>query len=147
MAVKPVPDGYHSVQPYFMVRGAKGLLEFVKKVFNATEVENMSAPDGTIMHAELKIGDSIIMLADARDPHQPTTAALSVYVPDVDATYKRALAAGGTSTMEPANQFYGDRQGGVKDQFGNVWWISTVVEDVPKEEFMKRAQEMASKRK
>lgn len=87
------------------------------------------------------------MLADAQ-PHLPaTTAAMYMYVPDVDATYKRALAAGATAAMEPADQFYGDRHGGVKDQFGNFWWIATHIEDVPKEELTKRAQEwMAAKR-
>jgi PhnB protein len=147
MAVKPIPDGYHSVQPYFIVKGAKSLLEFLKKVFDARETENMTGPDGIIMHAEVKIGDSTIMMADAQGPHQPTTAAVYVYVPDVDATYKKALAAGATSAMEPANQFYGDRHGGVKDQFGNSWWIATRIEDVSKEEMARRAREyMAAKK-
>jgi len=146
MAVKPIPDGYHSVQPYLMVKGAKGLLEFVKNVFDATEIENVSGPAGTVMHAEVKIGDSIVMMADAQGPWQPTTAALYVYVKDVDATYKKALAAGATSSMEPADQFYGDRQGGVKDALGNFWWIATRIEDVPRDEIARRAQEYMTKK-
>jgi PhnB protein len=147
MAVKPIPDGYHSVQPYLMVKGAKALLEFLKTTFDAKETENMSGPDGTVMHAEVKIGDSTVMMSDAQGPWQPTTAALYVYVTDVDATFRRAIAAGATSAMEPADQFYGDRHGGVKDQFGNFWWIATRIEDVSKEEMSKRAQEYMEKRK
>ena len=147
MPVKPIPDGYHAVQPYLMVNGAKYLLEFLKNVFDAQEVENMSEPDGTVRHAEVRIGDSTIMLADAPAQWEPTRAALYVYVPDVDATYKKALAAGASVAMEPADQFYGDRHGGVKDRFGNVWWIATHVEDVPKEEMDRRAHEYMSARK
>lgn len=146
MAVKSIPDGYHSVQPYLLVKGAKGLLDFLKKAFNATETENMTGPDGTVMHAEVKIGDSTIMVADAQGPWQPTTAAIYVYVADVDATYRKAVAAGGTSAMEPADQFYGDRHGGVKDPFGNFWWIATHIEDVPKEEMARRAQEWMARK-
>jgi PhnB protein len=145
-AVKPIPDGYHNVQPYMIVRGAKGLLEFVKKTFDAKETELMAGPDGTVMHAEVKIGDSTVMMSDAQGPWQPTQAALYVYVPNVDETYKRALAAGATSAMEPSDQFYGDRHGGVKDSWGNFWWIATRVEDVSKEEMQRRAQEYAAKK-
>ena len=141
MAVNPVPRGYHSVQPYLIVRGAKDLLQFVKTAFDAKETENMSAPDGTVMHAEVKIGDSIVMLSDAQGPWQPTQAALYVYVPDVDATYRKALAAGGISAMEPADQFYGDRHGGVKDRWNNFWWIATRVENVPEDEMRRRAEQ------
>jgi uncharacterized glyoxalase superfamily protein PhnB len=147
MAVKPVPDNYHTVQPYLLVNGAKELLEFVKKVFDATEVEHMAGTDGRVMHAELKIGDSVIMIADVQDPWPATQAALYVYVPNVDETYKKALAAGGTSAMEPSDQFYGDRHGGVKDRWGNFWWIATHFEDVSKEEMARRAAEYAAKRK
>ncbi len=142
-----IPDGYHSVQPYLMVKGAKRLLDFIKNVFDATEIENMAGPDGTIMHAEVRIGDSTIMLSDAQRQFQPTTAALYVYVPDVDATYQKALAVGATSAMEPADQFYGDRHGGVKDEFGNFWWIATHIEDVPKEEMARRAEQYMAQKK
>ena len=141
MAVKPIPDGYHSVQPYLIVNGASGLIEFLKSAFGATQTELMAGPDGKVMHAEVRIGDSTVMIADPQGQWQPTQAALYVYVPSVDETFKKALAAGATSTMEPADQFYGDRHGGVKDQWGNFWWIATRVEDVSKEEIERRAAE------
>ena len=148
MAVKPIPDGYHTVQPYLMVEGARRLLEFLKNAFGATETVHMPGPDGTsVMHAEVKIGDSTVMLSDAQHPWPATTAAIFLYVPDVDATYKRAIAAGATSAMEPADQFYGDRQGAVKDAFGNVWMIGTHIEDVPEDEIGRRAQEYLAKKK
>ena len=139
MAVKPVPDGYHTVTPYLVVQGAAQLIEFLKRAFDARDVhECMRRPDGTVAHAELRIGDSVVMLADAAGDHKPLPCALYLYVPDVDATYKRALQAGATSVMEPANQFYGDRNAGVKDPVGNLWWIATHVEDVPPEEMARR---------
>jgi len=146
MAVKPIPDGYHSVTPYLMVRGASGLIQFLKDAFSAREVEKMEAPDGTVMHAEVRIGDSIVMISDARGQWEPTSSAIYVYVEDADATYTRALGAGATSVMEPANQFYGDRHGGVKDKFGNFWWIATHVEDVAPHEIKRRAEEHMAKR-
>jgi PhnB protein len=139
MPVKPIPEGYHSVTPYLVVPGAGRLIEFLKEAFKAEEVERMSQPDGTVLHAEVRIGDSIIMMGEASDKFPAMPAAIYLYVPDVDAVYKRALAAGAASTMEPANQFYGDRNAGVKDPSGNLWWIATHVEDVPREEMAKRA--------
>lgn len=139
MPVKPIPEGYHSVTPYLVVPGAGRLIEFLKEAFKAEEVERMSQPDGTVLHAEVRIGDSIIMMGEASDKFPAMPAAIYLYIPDVDAVYKRALAAGAASTMEPANQFYGDRNAGVKDPSGNLWWIATHVEDVPREEMAKRA--------
>jgi PhnB protein len=139
MPVKPIPEGYHSVTPYLVVPRAGRLIEFLKEAFKAEEVERMSQPDGTVMHAEVRIGDSIIMMGESSDKFPAMPAAIYLYVPDVDAVYKRALAAGAASTMEPANQFYGDRNAGVKDPSGNLWWIATHVEDVPREEMAKRA--------
>src|ERR1700754_1276981 len=102
MAVKPVPDGYHTVPPYLVVRGAARTIEFARKAFGAEMVdEPMTRPDGTIMHAEFKIGDSRIMISDASEQHPPMQSMLHLYVPNVDAVYERALAAGGTSMMEP----------------------------------------------
>jgi uncharacterized glyoxalase superfamily protein PhnB len=148
MAVAPVPEGYHNVQPYLIVNGAKDLLEFIKNVFGATQSELMQAPDGSkVMHAEVKIGDSTVMMSDAQGPWQPMPAAMYVYVPNVDDTYKKMLAAGGTSVMEPADQFYGDRHGGVKDRWGNFWWIATRVENVSREELSRRAEEYMAKQK
>ena len=147
MAVQPIPEGYHTVQPYLMVHGAKDLLEFVEKVFGATQIEFMGREDGKVMHAEVRIGNSIVMIADAQDPWPPMPAALYVYVPNVDETFKKAVAAGGTSVMEPADQFYGDRHGGVKDRWGNFWWVATRVENVSREEVERRSKEyMASKK-
>lgn len=140
MAVKAIPDGYHSVTPYLVVPGAGKLIDFLKQAFAAQEIERMARPDGAIGHAEVKIGDSIIMMSDAGGEWQPMRGAMYLYVSDVDATYKNALQAGATSTMEPTDQFYGDRSAGVKDPTGNQWWIATHKEDLSREELMKRAQ-------
>ena len=140
MAVKAQPDGYHAVTPYLVVDGAARLIDFLAAVFNAEEVERFAAPGNRIGHAEMRIGDSLVMLGDARGEHEPRQAMLYVYVADADATYQRALAAGGTSVQAPADQFYGDRSAGVKDPTGNLWWIATHIEDVPPAELKRRAQ-------
>jgi uncharacterized glyoxalase superfamily protein PhnB len=119
MAVKPIPDGYHTVTPYLTVQGAAALLEFLKKAFDAKETERVTRPDGTIGHAEVKIGDSVVMLSEAMGEWKAMPTSIYLYVNDADAAYKRALQAGGTSVMEPANQFWGDRHGGVTDPAGN----------------------------
>jgi uncharacterized glyoxalase superfamily protein PhnB len=144
MAVKPIPEGYHTVTPYLTVDGAERLLEFVKAAFGAKmRGDAMRTPDGKIGHAEVEIGDSVVMLADAAtsDSGDVMNALLHVYVEDVDSVYKRALEAGATSVREPSDQFYGDRMAGVRDPVGNQWWIATHVEDVAPEEMAKRAQE------
>src|SRR4051812_5751093 len=123
MAVKPIPEGFHNVTPYMIVDGADKFIDFVKKAFGAQELFRMAQPDGRIGHAEVKIGDSPIMLSDASEKFQAMPCGVYVYVNDCDATYKAAVQAGGVSVMEPANQFYGDRGAGVKDQWGNFWWI------------------------
>lgn len=138
MAVKPIPDGYHTVTPYLTVEGVAKLIDFVKHAFGATEVERMARPDGTIGHAEVRIGDSIIMMGEATAQWKPMPGTIYLYVDDTDTTYKRALQAGATSLMAPADQFYGDRNAGVKDASGNVWWIATHKEDVSREELAKR---------
>lgn len=142
-AVKPIPEGYHTVTPYLTVDGAAKLLDFVKRTFDAEELFRMETPDGKIGHAEVRIGDSVVMLADAStsDQGQPMPGLLNVYVEDADATYRRALDAGATSVREPADQFYGDRSGGVRDACGNQWWIATHIEDVPPDEMERRAKE------
>jgi PhnB protein len=146
MAVKPIPDGYHSVTPYLVVKGVAKLLGFLKQTFEAREIERIARPDGAIMHAEVRIGDSAVMMGEPMGPHQPMPGSLYVYVSDADAIYKRALEAGATSMQEPADQFYGDRSGGVKDQCGNIWWIATHKEDVAPEELKKRAEAMMKQR-
>lgn len=139
MAVKPIPDGYHTVTPALKVHGAAKLIEFLKQAFDAKEVYRLASPDGAVMHAEVKIGDSMVMLGEATDERKPMPAMIALYVEDTDAWYKRALNAGATSVREPADQFYGDRSAGVKDFAGNIWWIHTRIEDVPPEEIKKRA--------
>ena len=140
MTVKPIPDGYHSVTPYLTVQGAAKLIDFLKQAFEAQEIERLTRPDGAIGHAEVKIGDSIVMMGEAGGEWTPMPGAMYLYVNDVDATYKRALQAGAVSTMEPMDQFYGDRSAGVKDPSGNQWWIATHKEDLSPEELAKRAQ-------
>jgi len=140
MAVKPIPDGYHAVTPYLTVQGVPKLIDFLKQAFEAQEIERMTQPDGTIGHAEVRIGDSVVMMGEARDEWKPMPSGIYLYVNDTDAVYKRALQAGATSIMEPADQFYGDRSAGVKDSSGNHWWIATHKEDVPPAELKKRAQ-------
>ena len=140
--VKPVPDGYHTVTPYLVVDGAEKIIHFMKEACGApAPFEPMKRPDGKVMHAEFKIGDSIVMIADASERAKATSAMLYLYVPNVDAVYQKALKAGATSEMEPANMFYGDRSGGVKDVAGNHWHIGTHVEDVSPAELKKRAAE------
>lgn len=137
--VKPIPDGFHTVTPYLVVPGVAKLIDFLKQAFDATEVFRHALPDGTVSHAELRIGDSRIMMGDSRGEHKPMPAMLYLYLHDVDTAYRRAIQAGATSVQEPANQFYGDRNCGVQDACGNQWWIATHVEDVPPEELKKRA--------
>jgi PhnB protein len=136
--VKPIPDGYHSLTPVVVVDGASRLIDFLKQVFSAEEDEVYKGPDGRVIHAELRIGDSVLMISDSNQQFPALPAMVNVYTEDVDAAYKRALKAGATSLREPANQFYGDRSAGVKDAHGNQWGIATHVEDVSQEELEKR---------
>lgn len=141
MPVSPIPAGYHTVTPYLTVSDARAEIEFLKRAFGARTTETLSQEsDGTIRHAELKIGDSMVMLGQARDQWKARPANFYLYVPDCDAVYKGALQAGGKSLMEPADQFYGDRNAGIEDPEGNYWWIGTHVEDVSPEEMEQRAQ-------
>jgi len=148
MAVKPIPEGYHSVTPYLTVDDAAAAIEFYKKAFGATERGRMEAPDGTIGHAELAIGDSILMLSDqfpqgsTRSPKDlgGTTGSIFMYVGDVDAVVARAIDAGATIAMEVADQFWGDRFGTVRDPFGHLWSVATHIEDVPPDEMAERAK-------
>ena len=145
--VRPIPEGYGSVTPYLIVDGAARAIEFYKQAFGATETFRMERPDGRVGHAEIKIGDSHVMLADehpemgARGPQSigGSPISLVLYVEDVDATVNRAVEAGAKLTRPVANQFYGDRTGGVEDPFGHAWYVATHVEDVAPEEMQKRA--------
>ena len=138
MAVKPIPDGYHSVTPQLDVKGAAKLIDFMKQAFGAEEIMRMPGPGGALMHAEVKIGDSIVMMSDAVR-EAPMPGSVFLYVNDVDAVYERALQAGATSQLEPTDMFWGDRFASVKDSFGNKWGMATHKEDVPPEEMPKRA--------
>jgi PhnB protein len=142
MAVKPIPEGHHTVTPYLVVRDVAQLIDFMKQAFAAEEILRMAQPDGVIMHAEVRIGDSQVMLGEARGDNEPMPAMLHLYVEDADAVYRRALQAGATSLREPVDEFYGDRIGGVKDRFGNQWWIATHIEDVSPEEMARREAAM-----
>jgi PhnB protein len=145
--VKPIPEGYHTATPYLIVTGAAKAIEFYKKAFGAEEMVRMAQADGRIGHAEIKIGDSPIMLADefpemgARSPQSLGGSPVSIllYVKDVDAVFTHAVAAGATVQRPVADQFYGDRTGGVTDPFGHVWYIAIHKEDVSPEEMKKRA--------
>jgi PhnB protein len=145
--VKPIPEGYHSVTPYLIISGAADAIEFYKKAFGAAEIFRLQQPDGRIGHAELKIGDSHIMLADEhpemgiRSPKTIGGSPISImlYVNDVDATATQAEAAGAKITRPVADQFYGDRIGGLEDPFGHIWYVATHIEDVSMEEMEKRA--------
>jgi uncharacterized glyoxalase superfamily protein PhnB len=140
--VKPIPEGFHTITPYLVVNGAEKVIRFMKDAFGAqVAFEPMMRPDGKIMHAELKIGDSIVMISDASEHAPATSDMLHLYVPNVDAVYQKALKAGATSETEPSDQFYGDRSGGVRDPAGNRWFIATHIEDVPPPELKKRATE------
>jgi len=148
MAVKPTPDGYHSVTPYLIIEGAADAIEFYKRAFGATELFRFPSPDGKIGHAEMKIGDSPIMLADAypdkgyKGPKSlgGSPVSLMIYVEDVDTVFSQAVAAGATVKEAVSDKFYGDRLGTLVDPFGHVWHISTHKEDVSLAEMEKRAQ-------
>ena len=130
MAVKTIPEGFHTVTPYLIVQEAAQLIDFVKQAFEATELSRGTGSAGGI-HAEVRIGDSIVMIGGGGAWRgEPMPAAIYLYMDDVDAVYKRALQAGAASLSEPADQAYGDRVAGVKDSFGNVWYIATHIEDV-----------------
>jgi PhnB protein len=147
-ATKPIPDGYHSATPYLIVKGAAEAIDFYKRAFGASESLRMADPKGGIAHAEIKIGDSVIMLADEhpnmgyRGPRSLGGSAVSImlYVTDVDGTFDRAVEAGAKAQRPVANQFYGDRSGTLEDPFGHIWTISTHVEDVAPEEMKRRAE-------
>jgi len=144
---KPIPDGYHSVQPYLYFKNASDAIAFYTKAFGATERMRMPDKNGRIMHAEINLGDSCIMMADenadmgAYNPEHygGVPMSLVLYVEDCDAVYKEALAAGAKSLREPADQFYGDRTAGVADPFGFHWWIGTHIKDVSMEEMQQHA--------
>lgn len=141
MPVQPIPAGYHTATPYLVVNDAGQLMSFLERAFDArTTVEPFKDTDGRIMHVEMEVGDSRVMLASASEKWPAMPASIFLYVTDCDASYKRAVAAGGKSLMEPADQFHGDRMGGVQDASGCQWWIATHIEDVSPEEMTRRKE-------
>jgi PhnB protein len=145
---KPIPDGYHAVTPYLVCRGAQGAIDFYTRAFGARELYRMPGPDGKLMHAELQVGDSRVMLADEagefRSPQSVggTPVTMMLYVNDVDATFRRAVEAGATVLREVKDQFYGDRSGTLADPYGHVWTVGTHVEDVTPEEMRRRMAQL-----
>jgi PhnB protein len=153
MAVKPVPAGYHTLTPYLIIKGAARAIDFYKQAFGATELMRFPGPGGKVGHAEIKIGDSIIMLADEHPEMKAvgpqslggTPVGLMLYVNDVDAQFNRAIAAGATVDKPVQDQFYGDRSGTLTDPFGHKWTLATHKEDVSVEEMQRRLQAMMQK--
>ena len=131
MAVQPVPEGFHTVTPYLLVADPPGFIEFLQKAFGAREICRQTAPDGVVRHAQVQVGDSMLMMGQANDQWPAMPASFYLYVPDMDAVYRQAIAAGGVSIQEPTDHDYGDRSGGVRDACGNQWWIATHIADVP----------------
>ena len=155
--LKPIPDGYRRITPALVVDGGAKALEFYAEVFDATERMRFPGPDGSIAHAELQIGDSVVIVEDA-SPYMGTKAPpagglegsptfLFIYVEDVDAVIERAVKLGATLRRPPQDQFYGDRDGGVEDVAGNWWWIATHKEDLPVAEIERRAREFEGERR
>lgn len=151
--VKPIPEGYHSATPYLTVRDATKAIDFYKRAFEATEINRMEGPDGKVAHAELKIGDSVIMLGDempgseTRSPQSlgGTTTGVFLYVKDVDAAFHKATTAGAKATAQPADMFWGDRYGKLMDPFGHAWSLATHKEDVAPAEMKKRTEAYIAK--
>ncbi len=147
--VKPIPDGYHTITPYMMHKNSAEAIEFYKKAFGAEELMRLPGPEGKVMHAEIKIGNSILMLSDetdqcpnrAPDPAVGTCTSLFLYVEDVDSSFKKAVDAGCKATMELTDMFWGDRFGTLRDPYGYDWSMATHKEDLSPEEIGKRQAE------
>ena len=141
MQVKYIPEGYHTITPYVVIQGLAKLITFLKEGFDAIEIRKIDLPDGSVTHAELKIGDSMVMFSESKEGSPPRAASFYLYVKDTDMVYKKALDAGGISLMEPVDQYYGDRNAGIKDPSGNIWYIATHFEDLTSEELMEREKQ------
>ena len=141
-----VPNGFHTVTPFILVKHADKVVEFLQRAFGAAEIYRLEHEDGSIWHSQVKLGDSMMMLGDVRDQYPPVPCSIYLYLPDSDAAYRNALREGATSLMEPADQFYGDRAGGVRDPIGNIWWIATHIEDLSHSEWNRRAADELNKR-
>lgn len=146
MSVKAIPEGYQTVTPYLAVHGAAALIAFLQRAFDAHERQRHALPDGRIINAQLRVGDSMMLIADAAPDRPPAPAMFYMYVEDVDGAYRKAVLAGGTSFREPADQFYGDRIAAVEDPCGNQWFLASHREDMTEEELVRRALELGSSR-
>ncbi|MCD7034861.1 VOC family protein [Metabacillus sp. GX 13764] len=143
MKVHHQPEGMRTVSPYILVPQASQFIQFVETVFHGKLKYKLDRPDGSVMHAEMIVGDSIIMTGEPMEEGGAFPASIYIYVPDCDHVFERAVACGGTAVMEPANMRHaGERYGGVKDPFGNIWWIATHIEDLSPREQAERIQEM-----
>jgi uncharacterized glyoxalase superfamily protein PhnB len=138
--VNPVPDGYTMVTPWIIGHDTAGLLDFLKQAFDAEELGRVVGEDGKIGHAEIRIGDAVVMAFDSPDDWVETPAFLRLYVPDSEETQRRAIAAGATEVTRQTVLFFGDRVGRVRDPFGNLWWIQTRLENLDEAEMARRAQ-------
>src|SRR6266568_2212768 len=141
-----VPEGSQQVVPYLVIADPAKIIDFLKAGFDAKELARSADDEGHVHHAAVKIGDSVVMLGGGSEQHKPMQMSIYVYVPDTDETYRRCLAAGGKSLMEPSDQFYGDRNAGVLDEGGNIWWIGTHIEEVSDEEMKRREREWMAKK-
>jgi PhnB protein len=146
MPAKPVPKGFRTVTPYLVVEDAARQIEFLSSAFDAEVTFILKGDDGSVLHAEVKVGDSMLMIGQPAGEWKVRPMTFYLYVSDCDAMYKRAVSAGGSSLQEPTNQFYGDRQGGIEDAAGNHWWIATHIEDVAAEEMTRRMRAQAPTR-
>jgi uncharacterized glyoxalase superfamily protein PhnB len=144
--IRPIPEGYHMVTAWIIVKDAAKFIDFLQEAFGAKETEGSRVynQDGTIGHAEVRMGDTVVMMFDAKEEWPPTPSFFRLYVEDGDAVYQRALEAGGTSVTEMTELFFGDRVGRVRDPWGNIWWIQERLEDVDFAEMMKRAGEQTA---
>ena len=142
MSVKAIPEGYHTITPYLIVSDADHLITFLKSAFDAEVGYKSKDKEGITRHAEVQIGDSKVMMGKARSDEEITPAMLYLYTENTDRLYTQAIKSGAVSIMEPADQFYGDRNAGVKDPEGNIWWIATHVEDVSEQEIERRMNEL-----
>jgi PhnB protein len=143
MAIKPVPEGYTTVTPWIISRDTAQLIDYMTQAFNAEEIARISGHDGRIEHAEARIGDSVVMMFDAKPDWPPTPAFLRLYVTDANAVHHKAVAAGGTSVTEVTHLFFGDRVGRVRDPLGNLWWIQARIEDPAPQEMERRLSDPA----
>jgi len=146
LSVQAPPEGYHSVTPYLHVSNVGRLIDFLKQSFDAVEMERFLLPDGRIEHAEVKIGDSTVMMSEASQKYPSMPTWVYLYVGNIDESHKKAVHAGGTPLMSPTDVYYGERVSGIKDPSGNIWWISTRKENITTEEIRKRLEARADKR-